>query len=469
MLTRPDLTSPETPGQAGGSAAVSAADFASWMAPFALPSSRAPLAVGLSGGSDSLALLHLLMGWARAGGGGRPVRALIVDHGLRSGSDAAAEQAAGWARAAGADAEILRCDGLSPGARLQEAARAARLRLLAEACAQSGAAALCLGHTMDDQAETVLQRLNRGAGVAGLAAMRPESWIAAGASAPVRVLRPFLKARRSALQAMLGDLGHGFLADPANDERRFERVRLRRALSDGEAELSVDALARTADRARLADDALRAQASALIASTPPAQALGLVEIPGARFHAAPLEVQRRAIELGIGIASGGAYPPPYEGVLALAERASGGGFEKGASATLAGCALQRTEAGFAVFREPSAVLGRRGAPGMAAIELGGEASPRLWDRRYAVRWTGSARRLHLRPLGEDGLRQALDQTCDGLALSGPIRAAALSAPGVFEGEALIASAITPRQRAEAAGLDFSYLGWERLERTVVRL
>ncbi|HWU30426.1 MAG TPA: tRNA lysidine(34) synthetase TilS, partial [Microbacterium sp.] len=129
-----------------------------------------PVVVALSGDADSLALTAATVFEARALG--LPVTAAIVDHGLQPGSDAVAQRAADQARELGADARVLsvHVDQQHPDG-LEAAARAARYNVLRQCAAELGASAVMLGHTLDDQAETVLLGLARGSGAASLQGM----------------------------------------------------------------------------------------------------------------------------------------------------------------------------------------------------------------------------------------------------------------------------------------------------------
>lgn len=164
--------------------------------------------VALSGGADSLALT------AAAVRSGLFVRALIVDHGLQPGSAEVAECAALAATELGADARVLRVEVGRIGG-LEAAARTARYRALEDA--RDGVPVL-LGHTLDDQAETVLLGLARGSGARSIAGMQP--W-----TAPLG--RPLLTIRRAATRAACADLGLSPHDDPHNADPRFTRVRLR--------------------------------------------------------------------------------------------------------------------------------------------------------------------------------------------------------------------------------------------------
>jgi tRNA(Ile)-lysidine synthase len=196
------------------------ATFARLMAPFE-PFEAAPtVAIAVSGGRDSLTLALLARTWAAGRGGS--VIALIVDHGLRAESAGEAATTLEALRQQGIDGVILRWSGAKPSSAVQEAARAARYRLLREECRRRGILHLLLAHHADDQAETVTMRAARGSGPDGLAGMA-----ALVEQADVRLLRPLLGVPRERLTATLLERGVSWLEDPSNADLRFERARLR--------------------------------------------------------------------------------------------------------------------------------------------------------------------------------------------------------------------------------------------------
>jgi tRNA(Ile)-lysidine synthase len=228
-----------------------------------------------SGGQDSLALAAALAFVApRAGLRGG---AVTVDHGLQEGSADHATSVAAILRGLGLDpvrAVTVTVDG--PGG-LEAAARAARYAALEKAAADAGAAAVLLGHTLDDQAETVLLGLARGSGPRSLAGMPPRRGL---------FIRPLLGVRRTVTAGACEALGLSAWSDPHNTDRRFARVRVRLdALPALEAALGpgvTEALARTADQLR--DDAEvleKIAASERGRDDSPMSADSLAELPGA--------------------------------------------------------------------------------------------------------------------------------------------------------------------------------------------
>lgn len=230
------------------------------MAPLG-PFGAAPrLAVGVSGGPHSLALALLADGWARARGGG--MLALVADHGLRPESGEEAETVAARLAGRGIAARVLRL-GLAPGGvGVQARARAARMAALLAACREVGTPWLLLGHHRGDQAETLLHRAAAGSGPAGLAAMAPVR-----AAPEALVLRPLLGVAPARLEALLAAEGLDPVRDPSNEDARFARVRLRRALADpGGTGPEVAALAEAAAAFARRRTALEAAVAARLAA-----------------------------------------------------------------------------------------------------------------------------------------------------------------------------------------------------------
>ncbi len=210
-----------------------------------LPAGAERVLVALSGGADSLALAAACAFEARTRG--LEVVSLTVDHGLQEGSADAAERAAGAASALGIRSGVTRVTVDGEGGP-EAAARTARYAALRAGAAEEGAAAVLLGHTLDDQAETVLLGLARGSGAASLQGM------ASSRDDGMLWLRPLLNIRRGITREFCAASGLEPWDDPQNADARFARVRVReRVLPVLEAELGPGvalALARTAEQLR---------------------------------------------------------------------------------------------------------------------------------------------------------------------------------------------------------------------------
>src|SRR6185437_12974958 len=167
--------------------------------------------LAVSGGPDSTALMWLAARWRRALARGPRLIAVTIDHGLRSEGAREAREVKRLARSLDLPHRTLRWSGAKPSTGVPAAARAARYALLARAARQSRATHILTAHTRDDQAETVLMRLLRGSGIAGLAAMARES-----ERDGLRLARPFLDVSKSQLIATLKKAKIEFADDPTN-------------------------------------------------------------------------------------------------------------------------------------------------------------------------------------------------------------------------------------------------------------
>jgi tRNA(Ile)-lysidine synthase len=258
---------------------------------------EAPVVAACSGGADSLALLALAVD---AGLG--PI-AVHVDHGLRAGSDREVTLVAGAAAHLGAcfHAEQI---AVATGPNLEARAREARYAALERARVALGAGAVLVGHTADDQAETVLLNVLRGSATAGLGGMPGRR---------DRIVRPLLALRRADTAEICASLGLAPFEDPMNVDRAFLRVRLRREL--------IPALERAAGRDLVAilarqADVLRAESDFLDDLARAAWPPGDGTAPAAPLAAMPAVLARRAVRCWLG------PPPPsldeVERVLAVA-------------------------------------------------------------------------------------------------------------------------------------------------------
>jgi tRNA(Ile)-lysidine synthase len=220
------------------------------------------LVLAVSGGPDSLALMRLAARW-RGFGPGPALFVATVDHGLRPTAAQEAEQVGRWAGALGLPHAILRWQGARPQSGVQEKAREARYALLFAHARALGAAAVVTAHHADDQWETVMIRLARGSGLAGLAGMATDQLFPQG-----RLLRPLLGLPKQALIELCRREGQDFFEDPSNADPAFDRTRWRAAAPAFRAlGLTPERLDRFAFRARKADEALEQAAESLLQRT----------------------------------------------------------------------------------------------------------------------------------------------------------------------------------------------------------
>lgn len=213
------------------------------------------IAVAVSGGADSMALAHMLSYYAQARHKPLHIHALTVDHALRADSADEAARVGVWlSQLPHVSHHILRWDCPKPVARIMEAARAARYRLMINDCQNRGISMLAVAHHGDDQAETFLMRLARGSGLDGLAAMRPMH----AYGDKVSLWRPLLGMAHDDLVTYCRINNLPWVEDPTNRSQRHTRNRLRASRAVLEAEgLSSKRLNETARRLDRASDALR--------------------------------------------------------------------------------------------------------------------------------------------------------------------------------------------------------------------
>jgi tRNA(Ile)-lysidine synthase len=327
-----------------------------------------PIAVAVSGGGDSLALMHLLRSFACAAKRKPPV-VLTVDHGLRKESARHAKQVVAWAKQAGLKAHLLAWRGAKPKSGVEAAAREARYRLMGAWLAKHKITTLFVGHTIDDQAETFLLRLARGSGLDGLAAMRARApWPVPG-FADLAVARPLLGLGREALRAHLTALGQAWLDDPMNDDAAFDRVKIRKAQDAlAGAGLTPARIAAAAAHLARARESLEIVTAAVLARAARPSDKGILLDPDA-LVAAPREVGLRALAGVLMAASGQAYRPRFESLERLFDQIAGG--RLGAGATLHGCYIR-----------PAGKAGKDLAPFRLLVaaenprKTGGSANPR---------------------------------------------------------------------------------------------
>jgi tRNA(Ile)-lysidine synthase len=241
--------------------------------------------VACSGGPDSQVLLHVLQ--ALRAEHGCELLAASVDHGLRADAQRDVATAAALAQALDVQFLPLRVE-VAAGASRQAQARAARYAALLDCAHAQGATRVAVGHTLDDQAETVLARILRGTGLLGLGAIAPRR--ADG------VVRPLIDAPRALVRRYAQEQALMYVEDPSNSDPRYLRTRIRQALLPwllAENPHACEALAHLADDARDAAEPLLRDADALLARAHDANE---TEAPGSVLASATPAEQRRVLK-----------------------------------------------------------------------------------------------------------------------------------------------------------------------------
>ena len=381
------------------------------------------LGVALSGGGDSTALLHILHQCLKPEG--TVISAATVNHGLREGAEAEARQAAVLCESLGIEHTLLYWRGWDLQGNLQDQARRARYRLLTDWAKSKGISILALGHTADDQAETVLMRMARASGVTGLSGMPVQRTVDG-----VTVFRPLLGLSRKMLRHYLCQHDLAWSEDPSNDDLRFERVRIRKAMEVleplGLTAMSISQVAENVSKAREALDwytFLAARDMTIVTA-------GSLMLDMRKFRTLPVETARRLLVRTMNWISGADYPPRRTAVSDALEAIRGG-----QSLTLHGCRVISRGNHSWICRELQAVR-----------DLATPAGTK-WDGRWHLHG-GDITGCEIRALGELGLRECKEWRETGLP-----REVLMVSPSLWKGDELVAAPLAGWANGWDAQLD----------------
>ncbi|MBO0753292.1 MAG: tRNA lysidine(34) synthetase TilS [Bradyrhizobiaceae bacterium] len=326
------------------------------------------LVLAVSGGPDSTALLHLMARWRAKLRPAPRLLAVTVDHGLRAEAKGEAAAVKRLAEKLGVEHTTMRWGGDKPSTGIQEAARLARYRLLRTAARRAKARCVVTAHTLDDQAETVLFRLARGSGLAGICGMarqvpldhltagaasaRPR---AAGAGGDVVLVRPLLDVPKARLIVTLREAGIAYAEDPGNADPRFARARLRGLMPALAGEgLTSRCLARLARRVRRSEAAHEAVVAAAVERLGVGADGGKVVWHSAEWRTLPEEIALRL--LGRAVAAIGTEGPVEFGKLESLNEALTAAVRGGATRfrrTLAGAMVSLQKDRIVIVRAPA--------------------------------------------------------------------------------------------------------------------
>nr|WP_262028697.1 tRNA lysidine(34) synthetase TilS [Microvirga sp. Mcv34] len=322
---------------------------------FASLNQASGIVAAVSGGPDSTALMHLLALW-RAAGLRPPVLVATIDHGLRPDAVEEAAFVASEAGALGLPHRTIAWMGDKPATGIQEAAREARYRLLADHAHAAGASHLVTAHTLDDQAETVMMRLARGSGLSGLAGMRRET----ERHGLVHV-RPLLGWPKARLLDLCRSQGWRFVEDPSNANALYARVRWRGLMPLLAAEgLDATRLARFAERVARAEEALDLKAQEALERAGLSGEGSPLAFDGSILASEPFEIALRVLEqalIGAGLGLENSRLNRIEAGVERLREALGAG--EPLSFTVAGALVRLDRAGRVTIRpEPPRRRGR---------------------------------------------------------------------------------------------------------------
>ncbi|MCY4039348.1 MAG: tRNA lysidine(34) synthetase TilS [Hyphomicrobiales bacterium] len=362
------------------------------------------IALGVSGGADSMSLLLLSAHWRkrklRQGQTPPEIIVFSVDHGVRATAGQEAENVVRTAKEHGCRGEVLRIEEPPPRQNKQAALRERRYALLCRRCREENIDVLLLAHHLEDQAETFLLRLARGSGVDGLASMSRESM-----RHGVRLYRPLLEFPRARLRAYLEQENVAWLEDPSNRDASYARVRWRKLLEPLAREgLDANRLAKTARSMARARTALEETSFAHLRRYARLMEAGYANFSRDLLRDAPDEIVLRSLSRLLMAVGGRFYAPRLSNLEHALESLRESPRTNGK--TLGGCKIfsDRQGEGFFVIREPAA------AASAAPVRLngaGGGENFGLWDGRFRVFSTDSAdsnfaENLEVRALGEEG-------------------------------------------------------------------
>ena len=402
-----------------------------------LPFSRIGLAV--SGGPDSLALMLLAAGWAKANG--KMLIVYTVDHGLRPEAPAECDMVAHEAEKLGLPCRKLAWTGTKPETGVQAAARLARYRLIGDAMRVDGTEILVTAHHIDDQAETVLMRMAHGSGVGGLAGMA-----LFGTVEGVRLCRPLLAVERMHLRDVVREAGITAAADPSNTDEHYERVRWRHVLPGLAKEgLDPERLATLATRMARADAALASATDEACDKLVEFDRFGVASLAFADWDGLPEEIGLRLLERVLAWAGGGTgFKLSQIETAGAALRTSATGH----AATLCGAALTRAGETVQIFRE----IGRMVETAPVLLESGASM---IFDGRFKISCaeTGQAGFV-LAPAGEALTRAEAE------ALAGPIGVpmrAVAAAPALRDGDGRLVAIGAISAAGASAGIGIEVL------------
>lgn len=324
------------------------------------------IAIGVSGGSDSMALSFLASRWAKARGG--RALALTVDHGLRTESAEEARTVGLWMQQLGMEHKVLNWVGEKPKTGIHEAARQARYDLLSNECEQRGIRHLLIAHTMDDQAETVVMRLCKGSGPDGLAGMSQVRLMQHG-----RLLRPLLGVSREALKETCRAAELSWVDDKSNYSDKFTRARVRKIMQLLEPEgFTKENLVMTAGRCASDRVTYESLVSEFMAKNVAVYPEGWCKIDFSALRLQPRALLMRIIARLTMIIGGNDRAPRMEKLENAADYIYAG---RSSAWTLGGCVFFVRRGELHVCRELAAVA--------APVELKpGETV--IWDGRFRV-------------------------------------------------------------------------------------
>jgi tRNA(Ile)-lysidine synthase len=392
-----------------------------------MPHPPKAMGVAVSGGGDSMAMLHLLREFSKIHH--IELHAVTVDHQLRPEAAEEARRVAQHCAKLGVSHETLVWKDWEGRGNLQQAARDARYAKISKWALFKDIDTVAMGHTADDQAETVLMRLSRRSGVDGLTGMQKRvmrhgvTWV-----------RPLLRTRRDVLRAYLVQERVDWHEDPSNEDISFDRIKMRQAL-EVLAPLGIDAQSLTDVAQQMAEARKALEWHSFIAAKEVVTfQQGAIVFDERGMRVLPDEIQRRLFSKAIQWISGGKHGPRRDALFNIMSA-----LKEGQAGTAEGCHVRRISGAIWVFRELNAVRAVQAAP------------EGLWDNRWVLtppEGAPGADDLQVRVLGENGIEQCPDWRSSGLP-----HPVVLASPSVWQGDRLVSAPLAGYAQNWHAGLE----------------
>jgi tRNA(Ile)-lysidine synthase len=350
--------------------------------------SSEPMAVAVSGGPDSTALMFLVS--QSKSFKNNNVTILVVDHSLRKDSANEARMVCSNAKTLGFKYKILQWRGDKPLAGIQEAARIARYNLMSSWCENNNIDTLFLGHHLGDQVETFLMRLSKGSGIDGLSSMSKIS-----SYSNTTLVRPFLEVSKKNLIEIAKASKLKWISDPTNLNSQFQRARIRRILpilsKEGIDPHHINLVIKRMESAKQAlNDITTIHISSFVKNMSDIS----YSLSYGCFSILPMEILLRILERLIMVASGSIYPPrraKVESILSWLEK--GGGVS---AKTLSGTIIRRRKDYIIFYRE---LKGCQSQPVINPLTN----RYLSWDNRFKIKLNKS-KKIEVKALGDEGIK-----------------------------------------------------------------
>ena len=355
------------------------------------------VAVGVSGGVDSLALCLLAQTWGQQNG--IKITALTVDHGLRKESAREAAQVKSWLTRRGIPHVTLMLNESFPRYGIQAFARKWRFQLLGDWCRINLADVVMLAHTIEDQMETICMRILADSGPEGLSGIRRNTVVGG-----LRILRPLLKISKGRLIATCSAFNQDWVVDPSNQDTRYCRVKIRQLMPYIEkAGLESNKMVRLASAMEKLRNAFNNFSVSFIKNNGGILKTGIAWINLSSFEKLPNKFKELLLLRLLVIIGGASWPSSKKKITRLIYSLKQ---EKVTKITLGGCVIEKTILGkIWIYRE----IKRRC---LSVVIMPGEK--RRWDNRFEV-FQNFDKKLILEPLGEQGWRKIKRKEISGFS------------------------------------------------------